>query len=81
MIADPVYRGGEAGLLKRELGVSFEGLRVVGLGASATYQPTLASMLNPLNIIQGINSMRHPALRNILDDFNGVVRPGEMLRE
>ncbi|GJE91326.1 pleiotropic drug resistance ABC transporter, partial [Phanerochaete sordida] len=78
-LKDLLQKGGEAGLLKRELGVVFENLRVVGLGASATYQPTLASMLNPLNIIQGIHSMRHPALRNILDDFNGVVRPGEML--
>lgn len=78
-LQDLLQKGGEAGLHKRELGVSFEGLRVVGLGASATYQPTLASMLNPLNIIQKINSIRHPALRDILSDLYGVVRPGEML--
>lgn len=74
-------RGGEAGLHKRELGVSFENLRVVGLGASATYQPTLGSMLNPLNLLEKINSIRHPAVRDILSGFDGVVRPGEMLRE
>lgn len=64
----------------RELGVSFEDLRVVGLGATANYQATFASMLNPLNIPQQINDIRHPALRNILNGFYGVVRPGEMLR-
>ncbi|EKM53332.1 uncharacterized protein PHACADRAFT_259626 [Phanerochaete carnosa HHB-10118-sp] len=72
-------KGDEAGLPKRELGVSFEDLRVVGLGAAATYQPTLASMLNPLNALRKINRARHPALRDILSGFYGVVRPGEML--
>lgn len=66
---------------RRELGVMFRNLKVVGLGAIATYQPTLGSLLNPLNIFKQINSIRHPALRNILTDFYGVVRPGEMLRE
>lgn len=65
----------------RELGVSFENLRVVGLGATATYQPTFGSMLNPMGLLDDIKSVRHPALRDILTDFNGVVRPGEMLRE
>ena len=74
------HRGSEAGLRRRELGVSFENLRVVGLGAAATYQPTLGSMLNPKTIFEGIQGIRHPALRDILTDFYGVVRPGEMLR-
>ena len=37
-------------------------------------------MLNPLNLLEKIRSLRHPALRDILSGFNGVVRPGEMLR-
>lgn len=37
-------------------------------------------MLNPLNILGGIRNMRHPVARDILNDFSGVVRPGEMLR-
>ncbi|KZT00050.1 uncharacterized protein LAESUDRAFT_739756 [Laetiporus sulphureus 93-53] len=63
----------------RELGVVFEKLRVVGLGAIASHQPTIASMLNPLNLLRQINYLRHPPLRDILTDFEGVVKPGEML--
>lgn len=59
----------------------FDRLRVTGLGASATYQPTLGSLLNPLNMIKNISNIRHPALRDIISDFYGVVRPGEMLCE
>ena len=59
----------------------FKDLQVVGVGASAIYQPTLGSILNPLNVQQYINNFRHPALRNILSGFEGCVRPGEMLRE
>ncbi|KAJ6512945.1 pleiotropic drug resistance ABC transporter [Mycena sanguinolenta] len=63
----------------RELGVVFQDLRVVGLGASVSYMPTLGSMLNPLSIFESIRTLRHPPLRNILEGFSGVVRPGEML--
>ncbi|KAH9927376.1 pleiotropic drug resistance ABC transporter [Amylocystis lapponica] len=69
----------EADIIKRELGVVFKDLRVVGLGSSANYQATLASMLSPLTVLQKINSLRHPATRDILSGFEGVVRPGEML--
>ncbi|EGO01341.1 hypothetical protein SERLA73DRAFT_159769 [Serpula lacrymans var. lacrymans S7.3] len=69
----------EADIKSRELGVLFEDLRVVGLGNSASFQQTLGSLLNPWNIIKSINDSRHPRLRDILKDFRGVVRPGEML--
>ncbi|CCM03954.1 uncharacterized protein FIBRA_06107 [Fibroporia radiculosa] len=64
---------------RRELGVLFEDLRVVGLGASAAIQPTFGSVLNPSNWLSGIRDLRHPATRDILSGFEGVVRPGEML--
>ncbi|KAJ7067216.1 pleiotropic drug resistance ABC transporter [Mycena amicta] len=69
----------EAHVESRELGVVFQDLRVVGLGATASYQPTLGSTLNPFSIIEKIAALRHPPLRNILDGFTGLVRPGEML--
>ncbi|KAF7316625.1 Brefeldin A resistance protein [Mycena chlorophos] len=69
----------DAHIEKRELGVVFEDLKVVGLGATASYQPTLGSTLNPFSIPEQINNARHPSLRNILDGFTGLVRPGEML--
>ena len=65
----------------RELGVMFEGLKVVGLGASASYQHTVGSVLNPMAAIEQLQTMLHPPLRDILSEFEGVVRPGEMLRE
>jgi ATP-binding cassette subfamily G (WHITE) protein 2 (SNQ2) len=73
-------RKGEADIKTRQLGVLFENLGVVGLGASASYQQTLGSLFNPMNVIHKLQSFRHPPLRNILTDFEGVVRPGEMLR-
>ncbi|KAM6501505.1 pleiotropic drug resistance ABC transporter [Amanita muscaria] len=69
----------EAGIKSRELGVGFEDLRVIGLGAGASHQTTLGTMFNPLNIAGAIRNMRHPILRDILSGFEGVVRPGEML--
>lgn len=59
----------------------FTDLRVTGVGATATYQPTFGSLLNPINAFKEISGMRHPALRDILSGFEGCVRPGEMLRE
>lgn len=59
----------------------FKDLRVTGVGATANYQPTLGSLLNPINALKEINNLRHPALRDILSGFEGCVRPGEMLRE
>ncbi|KAI8989100.1 pleiotropic drug resistance ABC transporter [Trametes punicea] len=69
----------EADIKRRELGVMFQDLRVVGVGAAASYQPTLGSVLNPLNLVRRVQAALHPATRDILNGFNGVVRPGEML--
>ncbi|KAF9225036.1 hypothetical protein BS17DRAFT_731853 [Gyrodon lividus] len=79
VLCDVLKRRDESDIKSRELGVLFDHLRVVGKGASASFQPTLGSLLNPTNIVRGIQSLRHPHLRNIIDDFQGVVRPGEML--
>lgn len=66
--------------MPRELGVVFRNLRVQGLGAAASFQPTLGSTLNPLEIPGKIRQLLHPPVRDILSGFEGVVRPGEMLR-
>jgi ATP-binding cassette subfamily G (WHITE) protein 2 (SNQ2) len=57
----------------------FKDLKVVGLGAPVSYQPTLGSVLNPLNIVGAIDYFRHPPVKDILEGFEGVVLPGEML--
>lgn len=79
--AKPCLRRNQANIETRELGVAFENLKVTGVGSSASYQETLGSLLNPLNIAKSISSMRHPPLKDIISGFEGVVRPGEMLRE
>jgi ATP-binding cassette subfamily G (WHITE) protein 2 (SNQ2) len=58
----------------------FKDLHVVGLGAAACYQPTFGSFFNPKVILEKIQASLHPHLRDILSGFEGVVRPGEMLR-
>jgi len=72
-------RRNQANHKTRELGVMFRDLRVVGLGATASYQPTLGSVLNPLNFLQAVHAIRHPPIRDILSGFEGVVQPGQML--
>ncbi|GLB42433.1 putative ABC transporter superfamily, ABCG family. PDR (TC 3.A.1.205) subfamily protein [Lyophyllum shimeji] len=69
----------EAGVLTRELGVQWEDLRVVGLGTTASYQPTVGSLFDPRSIIEKIQTLRNPPVRDIISGFEGVVRPGEML--
>ncbi|KIY47084.1 pleiotropic drug resistance ABC transporter [Fistulina hepatica ATCC 64428] len=69
----------EADIPSRELGVVFDNLSVTGIGSSAAYQPTIGSILNPLNIPEKIRNSRHTPTRTILDGFHGSVRPGEML--
>jgi ATP-binding cassette, subfamily G (WHITE), member 2, SNQ2 len=64
---------------RRELGVMFRDLRVVGLSPPSSSQPTIASMFNPKVIWESIQSARHPSVHDILSGFEGVVRPGEML--
>jgi ATP-binding cassette subfamily G (WHITE) protein 2 (SNQ2) len=58
----------------------FKDLRVIGVGARASLQPTIGSMFNPAAILRSISAMRNPPVRDILSGFEGVVAPGEMLR-
>ncbi len=71
----------EAGIKRRDLGVGFWNLRVVGLGAAASQQTTFGSIFNPMNVVNLIGRLRHPPVRDIISGFEGVARPGEMLRE
>jgi ATP-binding cassette subfamily G (WHITE) protein 2 (SNQ2) len=63
---------------RRELGIVFKNLRVVGLGATTSYAPTLGSLFSPFSMIEEIQKLIHPPVRDILSGFEGVVRPGEM---
>ena len=59
----------------------FQDLRVVGLGAATRYQDTLGSIFSPSNFAASFKALLHPAVRDILSGFEGVVRPREMLRK
>ncbi|KAF8957821.1 pleiotropic drug resistance ABC transporter [Flammula alnicola] len=69
----------EAQIKARSLGIGFRDLRVVGLGASDSFLPTLGSLFNPRVILENLQHARHPNIRDILSGFEGVVKPGEML--
>ena len=71
----------DSGVAPRSLGVYFKDLNVVGTGASASFQNTVGSRLNPKVAYDDIRRALRPETRDILSGFNGVVRPGEMLRK
>jgi ATP-binding cassette subfamily G (WHITE) protein 2 (SNQ2) len=76
-----VDRQSSSGVKRRELGVYFRDLYVTGVGAKVSHQATVGSMFNPKVIWEEFRNALRPSTRRILYDFNGVVRPGEMLRE
>ncbi|KIJ13672.1 hypothetical protein PAXINDRAFT_170181 [Paxillus involutus ATCC 200175] len=78
-LKDITRHSGKHGIQARRLGVAFKNLRVVGIGARASFQPTIGSILSPVAIMKSIDTMRHPPVRDILSGFEGVVIPGEML--
>jgi hypothetical protein len=41
----------------------------------------MGSLFSPTSILRKISEIRHPHVRDILSGFEGVVAPGEMLRE
>lgn len=68
------------GILRRAIGVSFENLSVIGDGSGLAYAPTMGDILAaPGRLPAKIKAARHPVRKAILADFNGSVRPKEML--
>ncbi|KAG2033358.1 pleiotropic drug resistance ABC transporter [Suillus americanus] len=78
-LKDIIKRRDEEEIKWRELGVVFNDLRVVGIGARTSLQPTIGSLFSPTSLLRTISEARHPHLRDILSGFEGVVAPGEML--
>ena len=54
---------------------------MIGTGASSFFQNTVGSGLNPKVAYNNIRRALRPETHDILSGFNGVVRPGEMLRK
>lgn len=60
-------------------GVSFKGLTVQGVDAGASYGPSVYELVRSVATLpKTLMTMRKPPLRNIIEDFNGLVEAGEM---
>jgi len=81
ILSSALFRREKHNIKPRSLGIVFRDLRVSGLTAASSYFPTLGSLFNPRSIIENVQSLRHPNVRDILSGFEGVVKPGEMIRE
>lgn len=75
----------ELGIIPKKIGVRFRNLTVQGSGSGSIFVRTFADELLGLlgkdifNLIRGWVSGQKPTVKNILHDFSGVVKPGEML--
>lgn len=70
----------EQGIPRRDVGVVFKNLTVNGTGSGLDYASDIGGILStPARLGSIIKSLRHPAKKVILDDFEGSVAPGEMM--
>ncbi len=69
-----------AELKSRQMGLVWQGLTVTGLGTGYALADTVGTLpLKPFEVIKNINSLLHPPVKTIIDNFEGCVKPGEML--
>lgn len=62
------------------MGVVFRNLTVTGLGSGVALNSSVGSAFTaPLRLVSGIRAMLHPPVKTIIDNFEGCVKPGEML--
>ncbi|KAG8747761.1 hypothetical protein FRC11_012255, partial [Ceratobasidium sp. 423] len=74
----------EAGFAHKHVGVTFQDLRVIGIGGVKIYVRTFPDavkefFLSPLFIAAPLMGKKPSAPKTILHSFNGAVRPGEMV--
>jgi len=75
----------ESGIVPKKIGVRFKNLTVQGSGSGSIYVRTFADELLGLfgkdlfDLVRSFVSRQKPAIKNIIQDFSGVVKPGEML--
>ncbi|EPQ31436.1 uncharacterized protein PFL1_00771 [Pseudozyma flocculosa PF-1] len=73
-------RSNERGLERREMGLVWKNLTVTGTGSGVALNTSVGSLLlSPFRALKNIQSLLHPPVKTILDDFEGCVKPGEML--
>lgn len=68
------------GYPQRTAGISFQNLNVHGFGTPTDYQKTVGNIwLQTASLVRKITRTDNPRKIEILKDFNGLVRSGEML--
>jgi ABC-type glutathione transport system ATPase component len=79
-LREMLTRAEQQGLHRRNAGVVFRGLVVLGYGSDYTHQKTVGTMATGIaRIAQNIRARRHPPMKTILYSMDGVVTEGEML--
>jgi ABC-type glutathione transport system ATPase component len=75
-----ISRANAQGLRRRNAGVVFRSLVVLGYGSDFTHQKTVGTMATGITRLpQTIRTRRHPPMKTILYSMDGVVKEGEML--
>lgn len=70
----------ERGIERREMGLVWQNLTVTGLGSGVGLSSDFGSMLlEPFKIASNLKAILRPPVKTILDNFEGCVKPGEML--
>jgi ATP-binding cassette, subfamily G (WHITE), member 2, PDR len=80
LLRDVLARAKEQGIRRRNAGVVFRSLVVMGYGSEFTHQNTVGTVATGIfRIADTIRQKRHPPMKTILHSMDGVVREGEML--
>lgn len=79
MLKALVKSSNEQGIKLRSTGVVLEKINTIGVDASTSFAATVADVLKaPVTIANKIKDKRHQKVRNLIVDFTGMVKPGEM---
>ncbi|ANB14811.1 ATP-binding cassette multidrug transporter PDR12 [Sugiyamaella lignohabitans] len=75
-----VRRMDNEGLDLNTTGVAFRNLTTIGVDAGASYAPTVYELIRSIVALPlALKKLRSPPLRNLIQDIDGLIIPGEML--
>jgi ATPase subunit of ABC transporter with duplicated ATPase domains len=79
-LRDILARAKEQGLRRRNAGVLFRSLVVLGYGSDFTHQNTVGTVATGIfRIKDTLQAHRHPPMKTILYSMDGCIKEGEML--
>ena len=80
LLQSVVARMESQGVEVNKFGVTFRNLTTKGVDAATSYVPSVYELIRDVVTLPlAVKKLRHPPLRNIIEGFDGIVRPGEML--